>query len=62
MTSLEVKLSVVPGWKWSGHMIADCFDVSDCGAVVGSMVVGVALVQRLVAGQVLKSIEKVAGE
>lgn len=29
ITSLEVKLSVVPGWKCSGQMMADCFDVSD---------------------------------
>lgn len=29
MTSFEVKLSVVPGWKCRGHMIADCFVLSE---------------------------------
>lgn len=29
MTSFEVKLSVVPGWKCRGHIIADCFVLSE---------------------------------
>ena len=29
MTSFEVKLSVVPGWKWRGHTMADCFVLSE---------------------------------
>jgi hypothetical protein len=34
MTSFEVKLSVVPGWKWSGQMMADCFELSPGIAIV----------------------------
>jgi hypothetical protein len=34
MTSFEVKLSVVPGWKWRGQMMADCFELSPGIAIV----------------------------
>lgn len=37
MTSFEVKLSVVPGWKWSGQIMADCFEVSVGNDMVASL-------------------------
>jgi hypothetical protein len=37
MTSFEVKLSVVPGWKCRGHTIADCFVLSENGDTVEDM-------------------------
>lgn len=42
MTSFDVKLSVVPGWKCSGQMMADCFELSVgvCEPIIGIIVGG----------------------
>lgn len=44
MTSFEVKLSVVPGWKCRGHMMADCFVLSENADTVEDMVADLSVV------------------
>lgn len=44
MTSFDVKLSVVPGWKCSGQVMADCFEVS-VGIIVAILICYLSLLQ-----------------